>query len=387
MYLNLNEDRLKQQNAFETAREITQQPSTWLKSVKIVQALKPQIKAFLAQAALEGEFDVVFLGAGTSEYVGNVLALALNPSHKFTLRSVPSTEMVLTPRSYINPNKHTVFISFGRSGNSPESLGAVQAVEAVCSKSHHLFITCNKNGKLAQLVSSMDNALAIVLPDETHDLGFAMTSSFTNMLLSAYLVLNLDQLDEQAPLVDALSAAVTSHLNTIVTTVQSIIETFDFKRIIYLGSHLMRAYTQESALKVLELTAGQIPTMYESPMGFRHGPKSFIDETALIVVYLSDEPLIRQYELDLIAELQRQQKGYKILLVSHKPVDLKTDYAITLPYDAQLPMVLVGLEMMMVAHCIGFLKSFAMGLTTDNPCPTGEINRVVTGVTLYPVKE
>jgi tagatose-6-phosphate ketose/aldose isomerase len=387
MYLNLNEDRLKQQNAFETAREITQQPSTWLKSVKIIQTLKPQIKAFLAQAALDGEFDVVFLGAGTSEYVGNVLALALNPSHNFTLRSVSSTEMVMTPRSYINPNKHTVFISFGRSGNSPESLGAVQAVEAVCSKSHHVFITCNKNGKLAQLVSSMDNALAIVLPDETHDLGFAMTSSFTSMLLSAYLVLNLDQLDDKVQLVDVLSANVASQLTSIATSVQSIIDAYDFKRIIYLGSHLMRAYTQESALKVLELTAGKIPTMYESPMGFRHGPKSFIDETALIVVYLNDEPLIRKYELDLIAELQRQQKGYKILLVSHQPVDLKTDYAIMLPYDAKLPMVLVGLEMMMVAHCIGFLKSFSMGLTTDNPCPTGEINRVVTGVTLYPVKE
>ena len=176
------------------------------------------------------------------------------------------------------------------------------------------------------------------------------------MLLSAYLVLNLDQLDDKAPLVDVLSANVESQLTSIATTVQSIIDTYDFKRIIYLGSHMMRTYTQESALKVLELTAGRIPTMYESPMGFRHGPKSFIDETALIVVYLNDEPLIRKYELDLIAELQRQQKGYKILLVSHQPVDLKTDYAITLPYDAKLPMVLVGLEMMMVAHCIGFLE-------------------------------
>jgi len=387
MYLNLNEDRLKQQNAFETAREITQQPSTWLKSVKIIQALKPQLKAFLNNAAQDGEYDVVFLGAGTSEYVGNVLALALNPSQNFRLRSVPSTEMVLTPTSYINQTKHTLFISFGRSGNSPESLGAIQAVEAVYSKGHHLFITCNKDGKLAQLVKTMPNAMAVVLPDETNDLGFAMASSFTSMLLSAYHVLNLDQLDNNAALVDVLSANVASQLNSIASTVQSIIDTFDFKRLIYLGSHMMRAYTQESALKILELTAGQIPTMYESPMGFRHGPKSFIDETALIVVYLNDDALIRKYELDLIAELQRQQKGYKILLVSHKPVDLKSDYAITLLYEAKLPMVLVGLEMMMVAHCIGFLKSFTMGLTTDNPCPTGEINRVVTGVTLYPVKE
>ena len=30
------------------------------------------------------------------------------------------------------------------------------------------------------------------------------------------------------------------------------------------------------------------------------------------------------------------------------------------------------------------MKSLSMGITPDNPCPTGEVNRVVKGVTLYP---
>lgn len=327
------------------------------------------------------------MGAGTSEYVGNVLALALNSEHDFSLRSVATTDMVLAPLQFINQDKHTLFISFGRSGNSPESLGAVQAIEAVCLNAHHLFITCNKDGKLAQLASIMPNAFAVVLPEETNDIGFAMTSSFTSMLLAAYLILNLKQLDKLTPYVDAISVNVGNQLNQIAAKVQSIIDQFDFERIIYLGSHLMRAYAQESGLKVLELTAGKIATMYESPLGFRHGPKSFINEESLIVVYFHDDPLIRQYEVDLVSELKRQQKGYKILAVYHNELDLETDFKISLPMVPNLPMILAGLEMMIVAHCMSFLKSFALGNTTDNPCPTGEVNRVVTGVTLYPVRK
>ena len=32
-------------------------------------------------------------------------------------------------------------------------------------------------------------------------------------------------------------------------------------------------------------------------------------------------------------------------------------------------------------------KSLSLGITPDNPCPTGEVNRVVKGVTIYQFKE
>jgi tagatose-6-phosphate ketose/aldose isomerase len=33
---------------------------------------------------------------------------------------------------------------------------------------------------------------------------------------------------------------------------------------------------------------------------------------------------------------------------------------------------------------LAFEKSLQLGLGPDNPCPTGEVNRVVQGVTIYP---
>ncbi|MCP6335832.1 sugar isomerase, partial [Klebsiella pneumoniae] len=50
----------------------------------------------------------------------------------------------------------------------------------------------------------------------------------------------------------------------------------DIQRVIWLGSGMLQGIAHESALKLLELTAGKISASYESPLGFRHGPKSLV---------------------------------------------------------------------------------------------------------------
>ena len=52
----------------------------------------------------------------------------------------------------------------------------------------------------------------------------------------------------------------------------------DFERIVYIGSGSLAGLTREAQLKILELTAGKVATIFDSSMGFRHGPKSFINE-------------------------------------------------------------------------------------------------------------
>ena len=46
--------------------------------------------------------------------------------------------------------------------------------------------------------------------------------------------------------------------------------------------------------------------------------------------------------------------------------------------------VLLGFEFINFAQTLAVLKSLELNITPDNPCPTGEVNRVVKGVTLYP---
>ena len=385
MFLTISDEMLKRTNAFDTAKEITQQPQTWRKTLQLVQSNKNRIKDFLNQLGEIGSFDIIFMGAGTSEYIGNSLVHYLNKISHFNARSVASTDMILNPRLYVNPNKNTLFISYGRSGNSPESVGSVNAANTATNHAYHLFITCNKDGALAKLAYGNDRILALELPEETNDLGFAMTSSFTNMLLATVLCFNLDQLDLYEDKVNGLAQSVESHLLNYAEYLREVVDEFDFERIIYLGSACMKGFAQESSLKVLELTQGRVSTLFDTLTGFRHGPKSFINHKSLIVIYLSDDKFVRKYEIDLINELKSQQKGYKILVINHKEVELKTDYNIHCVYN-DLPMELVGLKMIVIAHMIAFYKSLSLGITVDNPCPTGEVNRVVTGVTIYPVE-
>ena len=223
-----------------------------------------------------------------------------------------------SPENFLSRTKPTLLVNFGRSGNSPESLGNVEAAEVVCQNLYHLFVTCNHEGTLSKLADTRKNCFAINLTPETHDQSFAMTSSFSNMYLATYLALNLDKLEEITAEVEKLCVAGQNFLDTQYPAAEQIVKEFDFNRIVYLGNIGLKGVAQESALKMLELTAGQVATMYDSELGFRHGPKSIIDDRTLTVAYLSDDEYRRRYELDLVKEMAGQRKANKIAVVYNR---------------------------------------------------------------------
>src|SRR3546814_6293550 len=56
-----------------------------------------------------------------------------------------------------------------------------------------------------------------------------------------------------------------------------------------------------------------------SDLGFRHGPKTFVTEHALVMVFVSNDPLTRRYDLDLVDELRRDGRAARIIEVSAQP--------------------------------------------------------------------
>lgn len=384
---NITPEKMEETSSTYTVNEIYQQPATWEKTCRQIQEKKDEIKNFIDQVITCDDFDVVLTGAGTSEFVGNALFSHLTGLLNYKVKSYGTTDIVATPEAYLSRTKPTLLISFGRSGNSPESVGAIDAAESVCDNVYHLFVTCNKNGALSKRADTTDNCYAINLTDETHDQSFAMTSSFSNMYLATYLCFHLDELDEVIAKVRKIAAAGQDFLDNKYEAAKKIVDEYDFKRIVYLGSNTLKGTSQESALKMLELTAGKVVTMYDTPLGFRHGPKSIIDDTTITVVYLSDDPYTRQYEVDLIKEMSGQRKGNKIVAVMSSQDDAVADlvdYTVVYGLDETYENVLLGLDYILFAQTLAVLKSLSMSITPDNPCPTGEVNRVVKGVTLYP---
>ena len=384
---NYTEEQMKENFSTYTIHEIYQQPATWRKTCAQLAACKDELQKFVDQVVKAADFDIVLTGAGTSEFVGNSLYHALNKKYDFKVKSYASTDIVPNPEDTLSRTKPTLLVNFGRSGNSPESVGSVEAAEVVCQNLFHLFVTCNCEGALSKLADKHDNCFALNLTPETHDKSFAMTSSYSNMYLATYLALNLDRLDEITAAVEKICAAGENFLDNQFGEVAKIVADFDFDRIVYLGNIALKGVAQESALKMLELTAGKVATMYDSQLGFRHGPKSIINDNTLTVAYLSDDDYRRRYELDLIKEMAGQRKGNKICVVYNKDcaeVKELADYTVQFKVGEDMENVMLGLDFIMFAQTLAVLKSLSMGITPDNPCPTGEVNRVVKGVILYP---
>ena len=383
----ITEEKMQETSSNWTVKEIYQQPATWEKTCRQIEEHKDEIQKFIDQVITQEDFDVILTGAGTSEFVGNALFPHLTGLLNYKVKSYGTTDIVATPEAYLSRTKPTLLISFGRSGNSPESIGAVDAAESVCDNLYHLFVTCNKDGALSKRAESTEHCYAINLTPETHDQSFAMTSSFSNMYLATYLCFHLNELDKVVAEVRKIAAAGQNFLDNQYSIPQTIVNEYDFNRIVYLGSNTLKGTSQESALKMLELTAGRVVTMYDTPLGFRHGPKSIIDDNTLTVVYLSDDAYTRQYEIDLIKEMSGQRKGNRIVAVMSKTdeaVAALVDYTVVFGLEENHENVQLGLDYILFAQTLAVLKSLSLCITPDNPCPTGEVNRVVKGVTLYP---
>lgn len=383
----VREDTMKNAQAVYTLREIMQQPATWRKTYAQIRESREKLERFLSPILSQPDFDIVLTGAGSSEFIGNALFRSLERKYGYRVKSYGSTDIVPAPESHLSREKPTLLVSFGRSGNSPESIGAVDAADTVCRNLRHLFITCNADGMLSRRVAGRENCFALNLTPETHDQAFAMTSSFSNMYLAAYLALNLDQVDVLGGNIEDVCKTAEDFLAEGWHDAARIVESFPFRRIVYLGNTALKGIAQESALKMLELSAGRVETMHDSPLGFRHGPKSIIDNDTLVVAYLSDDPYQRKYELDLLKEMGAQRKKNRIAAVCNTPcpeAEPHVDYLVSIGGGAPQENVLLGLAYLPFAQTLAALKSLSLGITPDNPCPTGEVNRVVTGVTLYP---
>lgn len=387
--LNMSDEMMKEWSCYWTATEIDQQPSTWVKTLNQIQEMKEELKQFLSLVTEQHDFDVILTGAGTSEFVGNSICLHLNQLLNHHVRSIGTTDLVSAPEAYFHPEKPTLLISFARSGNSPESVGAVQAAEAVCGDVHHLMITCNKEGELSCFANGHSRSLAINLTEETCDQSFAMTSSYTNMALACILCFHLDNLDEIRDQFQMIHDAAVDYLEHRFQSAEQIVSAFDFKRIVYLGANDLKGTAQESALKMLELTAGNVVTMHDSPLGFRHGPKSIVNDDTLTVVLLSSSEYARRYELDLLKEMTAQKKGNKIVVLSGvrcPEAERLCDWMICFEHPEPVEHALLGLDYILFAQTLALKKSLSLQIGPDNPCPTGEVNRVVQGVVIYPYK-
>lgn len=370
--LGYREDEWRKLGGLWTAREIAQQPEMIRSCDAIVSRQKHEISAFIGRYLNDPSARVILTGAGTSAFIGDCLAPFLDSQLAARVEALPTTDIVSAPQIYLRANAPTLLVSFGRSGNSPESKGAIEMADMLIDDVSHLIFTCNADGALAQ--EKKRNRLTVLLPDEAHDRSFAMTSSFTSMMYAAWAAISPQSLDHER-----ISTACQHVIDTAVPFLKQLAET-EFDRVVYLGSGPFKGLAREAALKLMELTDGRIVTSFDSPLGFRHGPKAMINDRTLIVIFMSNDPLTRAYDLDLRSELIKDDTAAKIITIS--AIDDIGD-AILVPGMVNAPDAELLYPYIITPQIYGVMASVKSGLTPDNPNVSGTVNRVVQGVRLH----
>lgn len=355
----------------DTAREIAQQPDLWRQLADTLRTELPRIRAFLGGCLQDPRQHIILTGAGSSAYVGQLAAAEAAPRHAARISAIATTSMLTHPAHYLDPHVPTLLVSFARSGDSPESLAAVDLVRATVPGARFLNITCNPDGQLARRAIGSTDTATLMMPAASCDRGFAMTSSFTCMLLAALCALGADDACERLPLLADLGARA---LEDWPAQLAELAHT-PFDRVIYLGSGPLEALARESALKLLELTGGAVLALAETPLGFRHGPKSVLNANTLVVQYRSTQALARRYEDDLMDELRRDGIAGRCVTVGPG-----ADLPLATPDWNDVWLAPVWLVM---AQLYALQRSAAMGRRPDNPFADGSVNRVVKGVTIY----
>ena len=367
-----------------TFKEISAQPRLWGETYEIILQQKAEIEGFLKPIIGDEQTTVILTGAGTSAYIGDVLCKVFQRNTGRLTEPIPTTDILTNPQDYFKRDQKILLVSFARSGDSPESVGAVQLAEKLCDHVSHLIITCNKDGELAKMAGGL-NACTVFMPEDSNDKALAMTGSFTSMLLAGILISDLKNLERNKANVDLLM----TYGKKMLKRGQEIndIAQLDFNRAVFLGSGPLKGIARESQLKLQELTDGQVICKYDSFLGLRHGPKAVIDKQTLVVYLLSTDSYINQYEMDLVQSIngsddKMAEMGIGEVLNS----DVGLDLTIEPGDEVRLPEEYFAVCAVLPGQLLGFYKSLALGLSPDSPSANNAINRVVQGVNIYPYK-
>jgi tagatose-6-phosphate ketose/aldose isomerase len=371
---------LEARGASWTAREIAQQPEVWMRVAELARQERPRLDALLEPLLANPSLRIVLTGAGTSAFIGDCLAPALSSQLRRRVEAIATTELLSGPNLRLQGEAPTLLVSFARSGNSPESVAAIELAEHILAgRVQHLVITCNVDGALALRARTLADSCVLLMPDEAHDRGFAMTSSFSAMLLSAALGFHSIGLDAVA----RLAATAGALLPESAALARRLIAR-KFERVVYLGSNVLRGLASEAALKLLELTDGRVVAVSDSSLGFRHGPKTIINGRTLVVVMLSNDAYARAYDCDLLQELVRDGRAGQVIALAGHAAGIGNAERLVVPGMSESSDLELALAYATVAQGFALLQSLALGLTPDRPDPAGTVNRVVQGVTIHP---
>src|SRR5438093_5868237 len=194
------ETEQKRLGYFHTLKEICQQPWTWLRTCDRMIASRDSLKKDVA-----GIRSLALTGSGSSEYAAECVRLPLQNELGIHTESISGGSLLMYGGKALPLGRPGLLVSLARSGDSPESSGALELLLDTEPKYRHVVVTCNEQGSLARAWRNHEKVHVTTLPAEPQDKSLLMTRCLPNLLLAARFIGMLERPDEYQRVCERLS--------------------------------------------------------------------------------------------------------------------------------------------------------------------------------------
>ncbi len=330
-----------------TYTEIITQPDAWAEALQVGRAAKPAARS-LWQGS--GATEILFTGCGSTYYL-SLAAAAMAREAGLTARALPASELWLFPGLTNGSLRRTLLVAVSRSGETSETLHAVEAFRRAGGPA---VITVG-NYPEAALPKVCDLTIAVPSGQEV---SVAQTRSFASMLVACRILIAALAAEEGLfPRMEALPGLGRRLIETCAPLTEQLGGDMALQRFFFLGNAPRYGLACEGMLKMKEMSLSYSEAYH--PLEFRHGPKSMVNTSALVIGLLSDEA--RAQEMAVLKDMQAL--GARTLALTEDGAT--ADYVVSL--NSGLPMADRLVLYLPALQLLAYHRAIANGQDPDNP--------------------
>jgi len=331
-----------------TYREIYGQPGALRETLRRVSARRVDTARIGPLARFT---EVIFTGCGSSYHIALYAAHAWGTLSGLRARALPASEMLHFSAAYLGSDVRPLVIAISRSGETDETVLAVEHVRALRAATV-IAVTTEPDGALGR---AADVSLVF---SECPEQSVVTTGSLTCMMLG--LVLLADALGEGRLLAEAASLPqeVERSLRANERLVRTYAEDPTLARFVFLGSGPFFPLAAEAALKMIEMAL--TPAHAYPTLEFRHGPHLLLSPETLVVILLADAE--RPYVPRVIADAQ--EAGARVWVISAQALERPISQLVL---GGDVPELVRPILWAHLVQQLAFWRAMATGLNPDAP--------------------
>jgi len=331
------------ENGQFTQQEIFSQPEAWAAALKVMYETRQNI---LDLEPTRRYRQVLFTGCGSTYYLSLAAASLMQELTGLPARAFPSSELWLYPRSSYVDGK-SMLVAVSRSGETTETL---RACEAFLAGKHGdlLTLTCYNDMPLAKM-----GELNLVFPSGKEQ-SVAQTRAFSTLYLATVALASLwAGREDLFTGLSRLPEAGARLLKNYAPLATELGRDEKIDRFYWLGSGPRYGQACELSLKMKEMSLSHSEPFHF--MEFRHGPKSMVTLSALVVGLRSSVNAAQ--ESAVLADVKAL--GGRVLTVGEEQANVQ--------FESGMDEAIRNVLYLPVGQLIALERSLSKGLNPDQP--------------------